>query len=72
MPCNLTDVDYGSRRKRREKLKQAFDCLVAVRDAERRCLDNTPENFQQSDSFDLGEHAVDTLDEVIDLLASVY
>jgi len=71
--CGSPSVsDYGSRRKRREEVKRALACLAAVRSAEQRSLDNVPDNFQNSDSFESGENAVDTLDEIIDLLASVY
>lgn len=65
-------ADYGSRRKRREEVSRALASLAAVRDAEQRSLDNVPENFQNSESFESGEQAVEILDEIVDLLASVY
>ena len=68
----LAVPDCGTRRKRREMVKRTVSLLAAVRDAEQRSLDNTPDNFQYSDSFETGEQAVDVLDEVIDLLETVY
>ena len=65
-------ADYATRRKRRTAVKVVIACLSAVRDAERRCLDNVPENLQTSESFDVGECAVDALDEAIDLLVDIY
>ena len=69
-PYSVTD--FGSRRIRRDTVKSVLACLSAVRDAEQRSLDNLPDNLQNSDSFLSGEDAVDTLDEIIDLLADVY
>jgi hypothetical protein len=67
-----TDMGYGTRRKRRIAVKSIHDCLLSIRDAEQKYLENTPVNFQNSESFEIGEHAVDTLDEIIDLLVEVY
>ena len=67
-----TVADYGTRRKRRDTVRLALDRLTAVRDAELRSLENTPENFQNSDSFETGQMAVDALDDIIDLLSDVY
>jgi len=46
--------------------------LLAIRAAELKYLNNVPDNFQCSESFEVGESAVETLDEIIDLLAEVY
>lgn len=66
------DMDYGTRRKRRETIKNILISLSAIRDAEQNYLENVPENFQNSESFEIGEAAVDTLDDIIGLLADVY
>ena len=66
------DMEYGSRRGRRAAIKSIHACLLAIRAAEQKYLDNVPENFQCTDSFEIGENAVDTLDEVIDLLVDMY
>ena len=63
---------FGTRRERRETVRSMISILSAVRDAERRCLDNVPDSLQSTDSFESGEHAVDALDEAIGLLADVY
>ena len=67
-----TDTDYGARRKRRDAVKVILAQLTAIRCAEQRHLDNVPENFQCSESFEIGEHAVDSLGEIIDLLSDIY
>ena len=73
MPLNTpTAVDYGSRRKRRNTVRHIIACLAAVRAAEQRSLDNVPEHFQCSDSFESGERAIEALDEIIDLLGDIY
>jgi len=64
--------DYDSRRKRREDIKHMLARLSYIRDAEQRYLENVPENFQNTESFEVGENAVDILDEIIALLAEVY
>ena len=69
-PCSV--ADYASRRKRRDAVNAVIICLSSVRDAEQKSLDNIPENFQCSESFESGECAVDALDEIIGLLADVY
>ena len=66
------NMAYDSRRKRRGAIKSALACLSAIRDAEQNCLDRVPDNFQGSESFEIGENAVDAIDEAIDLLAGVY
>ena len=68
----LTCADFSSRRKRRDAIQTVLVCLSAVRVAEQECLDNTPGNFQDSESYETGENAVDALGEIIDLLAEVY
>jgi hypothetical protein len=69
---SASNQDYGSRRKRRIAVKSILECLSAVRDAEQRYLENVPDNLQNSESFEIGENAVDTLDEIIGLLIEVY
>lgn len=64
--------DYDSRGKRRNDVNSIFTCLITIRDAEQNYLENTPDNFQSSESFDAGESVIDALDEIIDLLVDVY
>jgi len=65
-------ADYSTRRKRREAVMSILTCLTDIRNAEQRSLDNVPDNLQNSDSFVSAEFAIDTLDEIIDLLSEVY
>ena len=67
-----SDLDFTTRRKRREAVISISAYLTAVRDAEQHCLNNVPDNLQSTESFESGEYAVDSLDEIIGLLADVY
>jgi hypothetical protein len=67
-----TAADYGTRHKRRNAVKTILASLSNIRDAERTYLENVPENLQGSESFEVGECAVDALDEIIDLLVELY
>ena len=67
-----TDPEYGSRRKRQAAVKSIHTRLLAIQAAEQKYLDNVPDNFQESESFEAGENAVVVLDEIIDLLTEVY
>ena len=68
----LAYANFSSRRKRRDTIQTILACLSAVLIAEQECLDNTPINFRESESYETGENAVDALAEIIDLLADVY
>jgi hypothetical protein len=68
----LPDADFGTRSKRRSAVRAVLDCLAAVRDAENRYLENVPDNFQSTESYETGEYAVDTLEEIMDRLAELY
>jgi hypothetical protein len=46
--------------------------LLAIQAAEQNYLNNVPDNFQGLESFEVGENAVETLDEVIALLSDIY
>ena len=65
-------TDLTTRRRRRAAVNRIMSELTNIRNAEQRCLDNTPENFQGNESFELGEIAVETLDEILELLNQVY
>jgi hypothetical protein len=67
-----TGADYSTRRKRKGAVASILASLSAIRDSEKRYLDNVPDNFQNSESFEVGECAVDALGEILDLLADVY
>jgi hypothetical protein len=64
--------DYSTRRLRRAVVKRMLTQLSEVRDAEQKYLDNVPINFQCCESFEIGESAVEILDDILDLLGQVY
>ena len=66
------DLEYESRRKRRAAIESIRTRLLAIRAAEQKYLNNVPDNLQCSESFEAGESAVETLDEIIDMLTEVY
>jgi len=66
------DAILGSRRKRRTAVKAVIALLDDIRNAESMSLSNTPENFRDSNCFDAGEFAVDSLDDAIAILADIY
>ena len=69
---HFTAANYSTRRIRRDAVKTILTCLSNIRDAEQKYLENVPENFQSSESFEVGECDVGALDEIIDMLVEVY
>ena len=69
---STTIADFDSRRKRRDAIQAIQTLLTNIRDAEQLYLDKVPDSLQSTESFETGENAVATLDEIIDLLADVY
>lgn len=65
-------AEYSSRRQRRAAVKRVYSCLSAIRGAEQKYLDRVPDNFQSTESYEVGELAVETIDEILDLLTQVY
>lgn len=63
---------YATRRERRSAVRSMLACLKAIRDAEQNSLGNVPESFQNSVPYEIGEHAVEILDDIIDLMADIY
>lgn len=60
-------------KKRREKLQEAVDYLgravsivESVREEEKDCMDNMPENLQGSERYNAMDDAVDALEEAIE------
>lgn len=47
-------------------LDRSIDIIRSVRDDEQQCIDNTPENLQGSDRYELMETVVDNLEDAID------
>jgi hypothetical protein len=68
IPCDK----YDSKSKRRTAIKNIAASLSRIRDAQIVALENTPCSLKLSDAFEDGETVVDTLEEVIDMLADIY
>ena len=66
------EANYGTRRKRKTLVKAVIALLGDIRNAESKALLNTPENFQNNESYEAGEVAVDALDEAIAILVDAY
>jgi hypothetical protein len=62
----------GTRRRRRSELKKIMVRLEAVLGDERRYMDNIPVNLQGSSVFESAAGSVESLEEAIDILGSVY
>jgi hypothetical protein len=64
--------DYPTRRQRRAALKSCTLQIDAIREAEERSRDNTPENLQGSANYEQADEYVSQLEEVVDLLSNIY
>jgi hypothetical protein len=64
--------EYTTRRQRRASLKTISQQLEQIKAAEERYRDAIPENLQGSDVFDNADQCVSSLDEVIELIGSIY
>jgi hypothetical protein len=62
----------GTRRQRRNELKKITERLERILENERRYMDNIPENLQGSSVFEAAGQSVETLEETIEILGSVY
>jgi len=64
--------DFSTRRKRRKSVADIISRMECIRDAESLCHDNVPENLRGSSAYEDAEESLSTMDEVIDLLESIY
>ena len=64
--------DYATKRQRRAALKDIVEQLERIQVAQEQCRDSLPENFQETVAFENAEQCVSTLEEVIELLRSIY
>ena len=64
--------EYTTRRQRKKAIKDIIEQLKQIRASEERCRDNLPENLQGSATFDNAEQSASVLDEVIELMDSIY
>jgi len=65
-------LNVGTRRLRRDAVRKVIGRLSFIRDAEYLSLRKVPENFQNTENYENGEFAVETLDEVIEMLMDAY
>ena len=69
-PATLLPVK--TRKNRRQALFAAIRQIELIRDAEEQYIDNTPDNFCGTESYEVAEEAVSMLEEVIPMLYDVY
>jgi hypothetical protein len=67
-----TVPDYSTRRQRRAAMRSIVLQTERIRAAEERYRDNIPENLQGSVVFEKADECVSLLEEVIELMDSVY
>jgi len=67
-----TSPDYNTKRQRRLAVKGIVKQLKLIKEAQERSMNNIPENLQGSGIFDTAEQCVDSLDDAIEILASIY
>ena len=66
------DLSFDSMQKRRSAIKSISVILAAIRNAQLLALENTPKNFRDSDNFESGEFAVDSLEEAINIINDIF
>jgi hypothetical protein len=64
--------EYTTKRQRRAAVKSIVQQLKSIMAAEKQCLENIPENFRESSNFESADESVSLLEEVIELLISIY
>jgi hypothetical protein len=57
--------DYSTRRKRRAALRRIVSELEQIKAAEERLIDNAPENLRDAPMYEVADHYVSVLDDVI-------
>jgi len=68
-----TEVNPVSTKKKRGKtVRGLIDMLEQVKAAEERAMENTPENFRESENFEASEERVSSIDEALDILERLY
>jgi len=64
--------DMSTRRKRRKSITEMISTMERIRDAESISHDNVPENLRGTDSYEATEESLSVMDEVLDLLETIY
>jgi len=65
-------ADLSSRGKRRKVVILVIDLLKRIRTAEQTLIERMPFNLHGSTAYETTEYTIDILDEVIDVISSVY
>jgi len=64
--------NVSTRRNRRKRIAMMISQMERIRDAEQSYYDNIPENLRSSAAFESSEESISIMDEVIELLGTVY
>ena len=64
--------NYAARRQRRSAVEKIVNQLAQIKDAEETSRDNIPENLQGSTAYETADECVDRLEDVIEILSSIY
>ena len=66
-------TDYVStKRKRRKAIENMSYTMEQIRSAQETAMDNIPENLRGSALYELAEHSIEIMDEVMGLLGEIY
>ena len=71
-PEKETRDPYATRRQRRNAFTLLIKQLRAIADAEKRYIDNIPENLQSSVRYEEAEQTVTAIDEALDILSDAF
>ena len=71
---NVKSIKFAvrTRAQRRSAVSTIVRQLILIREAEINCLQNTPYNFLRSNGCYIGEYAIESIDNALDLLNEAY
>jgi len=69
---NKRSPEYSTKRQRRAAVKTIVQQLERIKEAEEQCQNAIPENLQGTVIFENADECISSLEEVIDLLRSIY
>ena len=65
-------ADLSTRQKRRKSIAEMIITMARLRDAESSSHDNVPENLRGTESYEATTESLSVMDEVLDLLETIY
>ena len=65
-------ADLSTRKKRRKSIDEMISNIERIRDAESSSHDNVPENLRGTESYEATTESLSVMDEVLDLLGTIY